>query len=79
MRRRLARVGSIGDVNAFSFCQDKIFTTGGEGEMLTTNDTDFWSRAWAFKDHGKATTPSINAITLPDIDGCTKPSVRTGG
>src|SRR5580704_19187555 len=36
-------VGSIGDVNAFSFCQDKILTTGGEGGMLTTNDTDFWS------------------------------------
>jgi hypothetical protein len=47
-------VGSIGDVNAFSFCQDKILTTGGEGGMLTTNDTDLWSRAWAFKDHGKS-------------------------
>jgi len=47
-------VGSIGDVNAFSFCQDKILTTGGEGGMLTTNGTDFWSRAWAFKDHGKS-------------------------
>ena len=46
-------VGSMGDVNAFSFCQDKIMTTGGEGGMLTTNDTDLWSRAWAFKDHGK--------------------------
>jgi dTDP-4-amino-4,6-dideoxygalactose transaminase len=47
-------VGSIGDVNAFSFCQDKIMTTGGEGGMLTTNDIDLWSRAWAFKDHGKS-------------------------
>ena len=46
-------VGSMGDVNAFSFCQDKIMTTGGEGGMLTTNDTALWSRAWAFKDHGK--------------------------
>ncbi|HYK35225.1 DegT/DnrJ/EryC1/StrS aminotransferase family protein [Alloacidobacterium sp.] len=46
-------VGSMGDVNAFSFCQDKIMTTGGEGGMLTTNDTELWSRAWAFKDHGK--------------------------
>jgi hypothetical protein len=47
-------VGSMGDVNAFSFCQDKIMTTGGEGGMLTTNDTTLWSRAWAFKDHGKS-------------------------
>jgi dTDP-4-amino-4,6-dideoxygalactose transaminase len=47
-------VGSMGDANAFSFCQDKIITTGGEGGMLTTNDTEVWSRAWAFKDHGKS-------------------------
>jgi len=47
-------VGSMGDVNAFSFCQDKIMTTGGEGGMLTTNDTALWARAWAFKDHGKS-------------------------
>jgi hypothetical protein len=47
-------VGSMGHVNAFSFCQDKIMTTGGEGGMLTTNDRDLWSRAWAFKDHGKS-------------------------
>ncbi|HTD54988.1 MAG TPA: DegT/DnrJ/EryC1/StrS aminotransferase family protein [Silvibacterium sp.] len=47
-------VGSMGDANAFSFCQDKIITTGGEGGMLTTNDEEVWSRAWAFKDHGKS-------------------------
>jgi sugar O-acyltransferase (sialic acid O-acetyltransferase NeuD family) len=46
-------VGSMGHVNAFSFCQDKILTTGGEGGMLTTNDTDAWERAWSLKDHGK--------------------------
>jgi len=47
-------VGSMGDAGAFSFCQDKIMTTGGEGGMMTTNDTELWSRAWAFKDHGKS-------------------------
>jgi dTDP-4-amino-4,6-dideoxygalactose transaminase len=47
-------VGSIGDVAAFSFCQDKIMTTGGEGGMLTTNDTELWKRAWSYKDHGKS-------------------------
>jgi dTDP-4-amino-4,6-dideoxygalactose transaminase len=46
-------VGSLGDVAAFSFCQDKIMTTGGEGGMLTTNDPEVWERAWSFKDHGK--------------------------
>lgn len=47
-------VGSLGDVAAFSFCQDKIMTTGGEGGMLTTNDEALWRRAWEFKDHGKS-------------------------
>jgi dTDP-4-amino-4,6-dideoxygalactose transaminase len=47
-------IGSLGDVGAFSFCQDKIMTTGGEGGMLTTNDTAVWERAWSFKDHGKS-------------------------
>lgn len=46
-------VGSIGDVAAFSFCQDKIMTTCGEGGMLTTNDHSLWELAWSFKDHGK--------------------------
>jgi dTDP-4-amino-4,6-dideoxygalactose transaminase len=46
-------VGSIGDVAAFSFCQDKIMTTAGEGGMLTTNRHEIWERAWSFKDHGK--------------------------
>jgi len=48
------RVGSIGDAAAFSFCQDKIMTTGGEGGMLTANDTELWQRAWSYKDHGKS-------------------------
>ncbi|MBT2294344.1 DegT/DnrJ/EryC1/StrS family aminotransferase [Pseudomonas fluorescens] len=47
-------VGSIGDIGAWSFCQDKIMTTGGEGGMVTTNDRELWSRMWSFKDHGKS-------------------------
>jgi len=47
-------VGSIGHVGAWSFCQDKIMTTGGEGGMVTCNDRELWSRMWAFKDHGKS-------------------------
>ena len=47
-------VGSLGDVAAWSFCQDKIMTTGGEGGMVTTNDQGLWSVMWSFKDHGKS-------------------------
>ncbi len=46
-------VGSWGHMGAFSFCQDKIMTTGGEGGMLVLDDTKLWKRAWGFKDHGK--------------------------
>ncbi|WNO54221.1 DegT/DnrJ/EryC1/StrS family aminotransferase [Stakelama saccharophila] len=47
------RVGSFGHMAAFSFCTDKIMSTGGEGGMVTTNDHALWSRAWSYKDHGK--------------------------
>jgi dTDP-4-amino-4,6-dideoxygalactose transaminase len=46
-------VGSIGHVSAWSFCQDKIMTTGGEGGMVTTSDEELWSAMWSYKDHGK--------------------------
>jgi dTDP-4-amino-4,6-dideoxygalactose transaminase len=46
-------VGGIGHVGAWSFCQDKIMTTGGEGGMVTTSDCALWSRMWSLKDHGK--------------------------
>jgi dTDP-4-amino-4,6-dideoxygalactose transaminase len=47
-------IGSMGAINVFSFCQDKILTTGGEGGLVTTNDEQLWERAWSFKDHGKS-------------------------
>ena len=47
-------VGSIGHVGAWSFCQDKIMTTGGEGGMVTTNDENLWRKMWAYKEHGKS-------------------------
>ncbi|WP_285275070.1 DegT/DnrJ/EryC1/StrS family aminotransferase [Halopseudomonas bauzanensis] len=47
-------VGAIGHIGAWSFCQDKIMTTGGEGGMVTTNDRDLWKRMWSYKDHGKS-------------------------
>lgn len=55
-------IGSFGYAAAFSFCQDKIITTGGEGGLLATDDEEMWSRAWAFKDHGK----SFDAVYKPN-------------
>ncbi|MDP2400348.1 MAG: DegT/DnrJ/EryC1/StrS aminotransferase family protein, partial [Actinomycetota bacterium] len=53
-RWRGRHVGSIGHVGAFSFCQDKIMTTAGEGGMLVTSDPALWQRAWEYKDHGRS-------------------------
>lgn len=47
-------IGSIGHIGCWSFCQDKIMTTGGEGGMVTTNDESLWLKMWAYKDHGKS-------------------------
>ena len=47
-------VGSIGHIGCWSFCQDKIMTTGGEGGMVTTSDESLWRKMWAYKDHGKS-------------------------
>ncbi len=47
-------VGSKGDIGCWSFCQDKIMTTGGEGGMVTTNNKNLWEKMWSYKDHGKS-------------------------
>lgn len=52
-RYKNKRVGTFSDIASFSFCQDKIMTTGGEGGMLIMNDSKLWERAWSYKDHGK--------------------------
>jgi len=58
-------VGGLGDVAAWSFCQDKIMTTGGEGGMVTCNDEDMWKRMWAYKDHGKSWDAVYNRQHAP--------------
>jgi dTDP-4-amino-4,6-dideoxygalactose transaminase len=58
-------VGSIGHAGAFSFCQDKIMTTGGEGGLLVTDEEDVWRRAWSFKDHGKSYDAVFNRAHAP--------------
>ena len=47
-------VGTFSDVAAWSFCQDKIISTGGEGGMVATDDAELWRRMWSYKDHGKS-------------------------
>jgi len=59
------RVGSWGDIAAFSFCQDKIITTGGEGGMITTNNQKFWQKIWSYKDHGKSYDKVYNSSHPP--------------
>ena len=53
-RYRGRATGAMGDIGAFSFCQDKIITTGGEGGMLVTDTRELWEKAWSCKDHGKS-------------------------
>jgi dTDP-4-amino-4,6-dideoxygalactose transaminase len=52
-RYRGRPVGSFGHAAAFSFCTDKIMSTGGEGGMVLLKDKEHWKTAWAYKDHGK--------------------------
>ena len=47
------KVGSFGHISTWSFCQDKIMSTGGEGGMISTNDEKLWLKCWSIKDHGK--------------------------
>jgi dTDP-4-amino-4,6-dideoxygalactose transaminase len=58
-------VGTFGHVGAWSFCQDKIMTTGGEGGMVTTEDGALWSDMWSFKDHGKSWDAVYNQAHPP--------------
>jgi dTDP-4-amino-4,6-dideoxygalactose transaminase len=58
-------VGSFGDASSFSFCTDKIMSTGGEGGMVLFADKHVWSRAWAIKDHGKAPPEQLLASISP--------------
>ena len=54
-------VGSFGDVSTWSFCQDKIISTGGEGGMVTTSDENIYNKIWSIKDHGKTLRALKNA------------------
>jgi dTDP-4-amino-4,6-dideoxygalactose transaminase len=58
-------VGSFGHAAAFSFCQDKIISTGGEGGMLVLDDEHAWARAWAYKDIGRSFDATYKRVHAP--------------
>ncbi|MFB0612652.1 DegT/DnrJ/EryC1/StrS family aminotransferase [Aurantiacibacter poecillastricola] len=60
-------VGSFGEASAFSFCTDKIISTGGEGGMLVLKDRAHWKTAWAYKDHGKDPEHYASIVPGPDF------------
>lgn len=64
-RRDGRQVGSSGRIATWSFCQDKIMTTAGEGGAITTSDPDLWRRCWEFKDHGKSYAAVFNEVHPP--------------
>ncbi len=57
--------GSWADIGAFSFCQDKIITTGGEGGLITTNNSELWDKLWSLKEHGKSYDTVFNKKRTP--------------
>lgn len=64
-RYRGRPVGGFGHVGVFSFCQDKIITTGGEGGMLVTDDDGLFDRVWSLKEHGKSRRAMAETESLP--------------
>lgn len=64
-RVRNEPVGGLGDIGAWSFCQDKIMTTGGEGGMVTCSNPNYWERMWSYKDHGKSWDAMFNRTHAP--------------
>lgn len=61
-------VGTFGHIAAFSFCQDKIISTGGEGGMLVTNDQELWNKVWSYKDHGKNYGTAVSSVPDPKFN-----------
>lgn len=47
-------VGSFGDISVWSFCNDKIISTGGEGGMIACNNKTIYKKIWSIKDCGRS-------------------------
>jgi dTDP-4-amino-4,6-dideoxygalactose transaminase len=58
------KTGTLGDIAGCSFCQNKTFTTGGEGGMVTTDDEELAWRARSFRDHGYDVQARMSLLEL---------------
>ncbi len=58
------KTGTLGHMAGCSFCQNKTFTTGGEGGMVTTDDEDLAWEARSFRDHGYDVRERMNLLAL---------------
>ena len=58
------KTGTLGDIAGCSFCQNKTFTTGGEGGMVTTDNEDLAWRARSFRDHGYDVQQRLSLLEL---------------
>ena len=58
------KTGTIGHIAGCSFCQNKTFTTGGEGGMVTTDDEELAWQARSFRDHGYDVKERLNLLAL---------------
>ncbi len=58
------KTGTLGDIAGCSFCQNKTFTTGGEGGMVTTDHEDLAWEARSFRDHGYDVKERLNLLAL---------------
>jgi dTDP-4-amino-4,6-dideoxygalactose transaminase len=58
------KTGTLGDIAGCSFCQNKTFTTGGEGGMVTTDNEDLAWLARSFRDHGYDVKERLNLLEI---------------
>ena len=58
------KTGTLGDIAACSFCQNKTFTTGGEGGMITTDNEELAWIARSFRDHGYDVKQRLSLLEL---------------
>ena len=58
------KTGTLSHIAGCSFCQNKTFTTGGEGGMVTTDDEDLAWKARSFRDHGYDVKQRLSLLEL---------------
>jgi len=58
------KTGTLGDIAGCSFCQNKTFTTGGEGGMVTTDNEELAWKARSFRDHGYDVKERLSLLEL---------------